>query len=82
MSLIIDLESTVWELEHKGTCKESENLAEEYRAAITLLVTGKNPNNCKFPHVIEDLVIARGFDDSLWDEYSTAIEKLESAGVV
>jgi hypothetical protein len=27
MSLIINLESIVWELEHEGTCKESENLA-------------------------------------------------------
>ncbi len=76
MSLIIDLENVVWELEHEES-KKSVILAKEYRAAITLLVTGKNPNNCKFPHVIEDLVIARCFDDSLWDEYSTAIEKLE-----
>ena len=81
MSLIIDLESIVWGLEHEGN-KKPENLAKEYRAAITLLVTGKNPTNCKFPHVIEDLVISKGFDESLEAEYSAAIKKLESAKVI
>ena len=81
MSLIIDLENIVWTLEHDNT-KKSAKLAKEYRAAITLLVTGKNPTNCKFPHVIEDLVISKGFDDSLEVEYSAAIEKLNDVGVV
>ena len=81
MSLIIDLESVVWELEHSYE-KESNELAEEYRSAITILVSKKPTTSCKFLHVIEDLIIAKGFDSSLEKEYSVAIEKLENASKV